>query len=67
MKMDPKILNRWKKLYSKGDIGKIAAESNIHRNTISAALSKGEVANFTTLDAIALYYKKKQALLNQYS
>lgn len=59
MRIPKKQLLNWKSLKEHSDLGLIAEETGLHRNTVSNAFLKGS-AEQSTIDAIEGFYKKRK-------
>lgn len=62
MKIAKSKVDRWKLLTEHGDILKIARETGLNRNTVTAAIRHG-IADEASVKKIEAWFKKKQKQL----
>lgn len=67
MKIPTELLSRWKELRSHGDLQKIveSIDDKVSDSTISNAFINGQ-CNDEVFEAMAEYYKEKEAMINGY-
>ena len=65
MKLDIKILRKWKILRSKGDINELARLGEVSTVTVRTALINGECSE-SLLKVIGTFYEERTKLIKQF-